>query len=57
MDGEAGVTFPIELTEAELQLVRTGLKLLEDTLGHEESDELEEVQALLQRLPESAPLE
>jgi hypothetical protein len=46
----SGGTFTIELSESERQLVRTALKLLEDTLTHEEADELEEVQALLARL-------
>jgi len=48
-------TVSIELTGAELQLVRTALQILEDTLGHEEADELEAVQALLRRLPEGRP--
>jgi hypothetical protein len=48
---DATATFPIELTQSELQLLRTALEMLEDTLGHEEADELEEVQALLARLP------
>jgi hypothetical protein len=52
-----GVTFRLEVTTAELQLVRTALLMLEDTLGKEEADELEEVQALLRRLPDVAPSE
>ena len=48
---EASVTFPIELSPSELALVRTALEMLEDTLGHEEAEELAEVQALLKRLP------
>jgi hypothetical protein len=40
----------LELTEAEVGLLRTALELLEDTLGHEEADELAEVQALLERV-------
>ena len=50
---EASVTFPIELSLAELALVRTALEMLEDTLGREEAEELAEVQALLHRLPET----
>jgi hypothetical protein len=46
------MTFPVELTGGELQLVRTALEMLEDTLGHEEAEELAEVQALLRRLPD-----
>ncbi|MBI3751380.1 MAG: hypothetical protein HY263_06960 [Chloroflexi bacterium] len=48
---ETTVTFPIEMTASELGLVRTALEILEDTLGHEEAEELAEVQALLRRLP------
>jgi hypothetical protein len=43
----------LELTPNELRLVRTALQMLEDTLGHEEADELEEVRAVLARLPEA----
>jgi hypothetical protein len=50
---EASVTYPIELSSSELALMRTALEMLEDTLGHEEAEELEEVQALLRRLPEA----
>ncbi len=52
---DASVTFPLELTPSELSLLRTALEMLEDTLGHEEADELAEVQALLRRLPEVPP--
>ena len=48
---DASVTFPIELSPAELALVRTALEMLEDTLGREEAEELAEVQVLLRRLP------
>ena len=44
-------TTRIELTPSELKVLRTALEMLEDTLGREEADELEEVQALLRRLP------
>jgi hypothetical protein len=40
----------IEVSDEELTLIRTGLELLEDTLGREEAEELNEVQALLARL-------
>lgn len=50
-----GMTFRLDLTTADLQVVRTALLMLEDTLGKEEADELEEVQALLRRLPNVAP--
>ncbi|HJW21324.1 MAG TPA: hypothetical protein VJ506_02730 [Candidatus Limnocylindrales bacterium] len=50
---EGSITFPIELSPDELALVRAALEMLEDTLGHEEADELAEVQALLRRLPQA----
>ncbi len=40
----------LELTDEELQLVRTALQLLRSTLGRQEADELHEVRALLERL-------
>lgn len=43
-------TLTFELSSDEAELVRTALRLLESTLGREEADELEEVQALLSRL-------
>jgi hypothetical protein len=43
-------TMTLVLTASEVQLLQTALKLLEDTLGREEADELEEVQALLVKL-------
>jgi len=47
----AVVSYPLDLTPDEIELLRTALEMLEDTLGHEEADELAEVQALLRRLP------
>jgi hypothetical protein len=44
-------TTRLDLTPSELKLIRTALEMLEDTLGREEADELQEVQALLRRLP------
>ena len=40
----------IELSPSEVELVRTALQFLLSTLGREEADELERVQALLARL-------
>jgi hypothetical protein len=51
MDETAG-TISLEMTPDEIQLLRTALEILEDTLGREEADELAEVQALLARLPQ-----
>jgi len=47
---EAPDTFRLDLNPDEAQLVRTALEILEATLGHDEADELAEVQALLRRL-------
>jgi hypothetical protein len=44
----------LELSADELELVRTALKLLLSTLGHEEAEELEEVRALLGRIGASS---
>ncbi len=43
-------TVQVTLTPTELELVRTALRMLEDTYGREEADELEAVQALLRRI-------
>ena len=48
---EAPATVRLDRTPDETLLLRTALEMLEDTLGREEADELEEVQALLARLP------
>ena len=52
---QAAPTTRVDVTPDELQLIRAALELLETTLGREEADELREVQALLARLPVSAP--
>lgn len=48
LGGEAIIT--LELDRDEADLVKAALRLLESTLGREQADELEEVQALLSRL-------
>jgi len=48
---EPVTTTRLDLTPSETQLLRTALKLLESTLGHDEAEELDEVQALLAKLP------
>jgi hypothetical protein len=45
-------TYPVELTASEIALMRTALRLLRSALGREEADELEEVKALLAKLPD-----
>jgi hypothetical protein len=45
----------LDLTSSELQLLTTALKVLESTLGREEADELDEVQALLARIESATP--
>jgi hypothetical protein len=47
-------TTRLDLSPSEVGIIRTALEMLEDTLGRDEADELEEVQALLERL-RSAP--
>jgi hypothetical protein len=47
-----GDTTTLVLDRDEANLLRTALRLLEDTLGHEEADELRQVQALLRKLDE-----
>lgn len=46
------VSYPVAFSASDVALLRTALRLLLSTLGREEADELEEVQALLARLPE-----
>jgi hypothetical protein len=41
----------IELSEAELELLREALKSFRDDFGHKEADIVAEVQALLAKLP------
>ena len=47
---ETQPTIALELTPAELELVRTALAHLEATLGREEADELDQIQAILARI-------
>ena len=42
----------VRLTPDELELTRTALRLLLSTLGREEADEIDAVQALLAKLPD-----
>jgi hypothetical protein len=41
----------VRLSPAEIELMRTALKLLRSILGHDQADELAAVKALLERLP------
>ncbi len=50
-DAAEGGPIELRLSATEIGLLRTGLEMLEDTFGHEEAEELEEVQALLAKLP------
>jgi hypothetical protein len=52
---DRNATMRVELSQSELELVRTALRLLESTLGREEAEELDEVQALLARLEPPTP--
>jgi len=42
----------IELTQRELQLVRSALHSFLDDFGHDQADLLREIKALIARLPE-----
>jgi hypothetical protein len=53
VDEQAG-GIRLDLTRSEVALLRTALEMLEDTLGRDEANELEEVQAILARLPRQA---
>jgi hypothetical protein len=50
-EADESAAIELHLTVKDVALLRTGLEMLEDTFGHEEAEELEEVQALLARLP------
>jgi hypothetical protein len=52
-ESQVEVSYSVTMTGAELDVVRTALEMLDDTLGREEADELAEVQGLLRRLPNS----
>jgi len=56
MDDAPG-TLRLDLTPDEVNLLQTALEMLEDTLGREEAEELEEVQALLRRLRAAPPVD
>jgi hypothetical protein len=52
--GDRRGTTTLELTSAEIELIRTALKTLLSALGKEEADEIDEIQAVLARLPGDA---
>jgi hypothetical protein len=51
----AEVAYEVELSPQELALIRMSLRLLLSTLGREEADEIEEIKAVLARLPNVPP--
>jgi hypothetical protein len=51
-EGSAEGTVRLTVSEDELELIRTALRMLQSTLGREEADELEDVKELLARLGE-----
>jgi hypothetical protein len=55
VESQTEVRYPVTLTASEVELIRTALQMLVDTLGHEEADELAETQAVLARLPHVRP--
>jgi hypothetical protein len=53
-DGTASAgAYALELNDSEVATVAQALRLLLDTLGREDADQIAEIQALLARLPEA----
>ena len=52
---QMGAPTRLELSASELETVRQALKLLLDTLTSEEAEQIDEIQALLSRLPGGKP--
>jgi hypothetical protein len=50
----AAGTHTLELDDSEVSTVAQALQLLLDTLGRDDADQIEEIQALLARLPDAA---
>ena len=54
-DGTAAAgAYTLELNDSEVETVAQALRLLLDTLGRDEADQITEIQALLARLPDTA---
>ncbi len=51
---EPATVVGLRVSPAELELLRASLRLLRSTLGRDEADELEEVQARLRRIEAAA---
>ena len=51
----AEVAHEVELSRQDVALIRTSLGTLLSTLGREEADEIDQIQALLARLPNVPP--
>ena len=49
--GPDDTAYRLELTAAQLKIVHTALKSLQDDLGHEQSDVLQVVRSVLDKLP------
>ncbi len=49
--GPEETAYRLELTAAQLKIVHTALKTLQDDLGHEERDVLGVVRSVLEKLP------
>lgn len=49
--GPEDIAYRLELTAAQLKIVHTALKTLQDDLGHEERDVLHVVRSVLEKLP------
>jgi hypothetical protein len=53
----AEIAHQVELRRSDVALIRTALHVLLSTLGREEAEEVEQVKALLARLPDVRPSE
>ena len=53
----ADIAYAVELRPADVGLIRTALRVLLSTLGREEAEEVEELKALLARLPDVRPMD
>jgi hypothetical protein len=45
----------VELTDAELRIVRSALKAFRDDFGHNEADVVRQIQAVLAKIPQPQP--
>jgi hypothetical protein len=51
-DDVPSITYHVELTAAEMRIVRTALKSFDNDFGHDEREVHDQVRAVLRKLPE-----